>query len=200
VGEERETAQVPECEAPVEQEEVAGGCSRGAQGIRLDADDSLLGKLTKEIGDAFPKCLEEGALSDVVQMTGSGGEPYFLVHTDSRFCYNLGRCHNSNRVYFYVDSTKILQKCYCNCNTTEGRMMGLCKTYSSAPGTVSTELKQALFPESGDILINLENVDGEARKVLEKTKTVESLEKLKTSNPLEYLATEALLASAGWKR
>lgn len=190
-GEERESFEVPECETPVEQD-VAYGASRGGQGLRLVADDSLLGLLTTEIDEAFPDCFKDGErLLDVLQMKGSNGEPYFLVHTDSRFCYNLGGCHNSNRVYFYVDSTQMLQKCYCNCNTTAGRKMGLCKEYS-APAPISTGLKQALFPGVDDIL--LINVDNPLLQ-----NAAATLESLRTSNRLEFLATEARLASVGWR-
>ncbi|GAQ91009.1 hypothetical protein KFL_007120130 [Klebsormidium nitens] len=133
-GEERESTHIPQCESMLELEpELQERCHQG-KGSRLEADNTLMGLLTRELGEAFPSCFKDGEeLSDIVQMSGDDGNPYFLVHTNSCFCHNLGRCHNSNRVYFYIDSQRLLQKCFCTCNTTEGRKMGLCSQYSSAP-------------------------------------------------------------------
>lgn len=46
--------------------------------------------------------------------------------TNSRYCMNLGRDHNSNRVYFTCDVEGVFQHCFCNCDTSEGRKFGPC--------------------------------------------------------------------------
>jgi hypothetical protein len=54
----------------------------------------------------------------------------YLLATNSRFCANLGRQHNSNHVYFVVNDKGVHQKCHCACNTTSGRRKGLCADFS----------------------------------------------------------------------
>lgn len=54
------------------------------------------------------------------------GDYGFLLGLDSRFCHNLGREHKSNRVYLQIDGNGVGQRCYCTCDTTEGREFGRC--------------------------------------------------------------------------
>lgn len=54
-----------------------------------------------------------------------------ILRSTSRFCANLGREHKSNNVYFVVTRNGLAQRCYCRCNTTEGRAKGLCKDFVS---------------------------------------------------------------------
>lgn len=60
-------------------------------------------------------------------------QPTFVLATDSKFCLNLmknkGR-HNSNHVYFVLNSRKIVQKCFCQCETLAGRKSeAMCKDF-----------------------------------------------------------------------
>ena len=73
----------------------------------------------------------------------------FLVKTDSRYCENIRRQHNSNHIWFMI-STKnrtICQKCFCRCDTTKGRKYGLCKDFSSREHLLSmnSTLSKLLF-------------------------------------------------------
>jgi hypothetical protein len=53
----------------------------------------------------------------------------YVISTTSRYCANLGRCHRSNHVYFLASTRGIFQKCYCTCDTTEGRKHGKCESF-----------------------------------------------------------------------
>lgn len=55
----------------------------------------------------------------------------YLIETTSKFCSNIGREHNSNHVWFKISDKIIVQKCFCRCETMEGRRNGFCKDYSS---------------------------------------------------------------------
>jgi len=52
-----------------------------------------------------------------------------VLRSSSRHCANLGRQHNSNTVYFVVTREGVSQRCYCRCETTEGRAFGLCRDF-----------------------------------------------------------------------
>ena len=47
-----------------------------------------------------------------------------IVKIGSQFCQNISREHNSNTVYMHIngDTKQAFIKCFCRCNTTEGRI------------------------------------------------------------------------------
>lgn len=63
-----------------------------------------------------------------------------IARIDSQYCMNIGREHSTNTVYMYVNTLtkKAVMKCYCRCETTEGRRtivrgrVQMCKDYSSS--------------------------------------------------------------------
>ena len=69
----------------------------------------------------------------------------FMLRSTSRWCGNIGRAHNSNNVYFQLTRAGVCQRCYCRCDTTEGRRDGLCKDYSSAVWPVPERVTDAFF-------------------------------------------------------
>ena len=62
----------------------------------------------------------------------------YLLKTTSRYCENIRRNHNSNHVKLIIDKIRrkdvhgyhIYQKCFCRCDTTEGRWKGTCKDFT----------------------------------------------------------------------
>lgn len=68
-----------------------------------------------------------------------------MLRSTSRWCGNIGRAHNSNNVYFQLTRAGVCQRCYCRCDTTEGRRHGLCKDYSSAVWPVPERVIDAFF-------------------------------------------------------
>lgn len=72
----------------------------------------------------------------------------YYVKTDSKYCENLGRSHNSNHIWFLItEHGAICQKCFCRCETTEGRRYGFCKDFSSREHALTSKLKDMLFPD-----------------------------------------------------
>ena len=69
----------------------------------------------------------------------------FMLRSTSRWCGNIGRAHHSNNVYFQVSRAGVCQRCYCRCDTTEGRRHGLCKDYSSATWQLPDKVTDAFF-------------------------------------------------------
>jgi hypothetical protein len=76
---------------------------------------------------------------------GDSDQRIFMLRSTSRWCGNIGRAHNSNNVYFQLTRAGVCQRCYCRCDTTEGRRHGLCKDYSSAVWQVPDRVTDAFF-------------------------------------------------------
>lgn len=70
----------------------------------------------------------------------------YLVSTTSKYCENLGREHNSNHIWFYINGNNIMQKCFCNCDTNRGRRSGFCKDFSGRKHILSEKITQLLYP------------------------------------------------------
>jgi len=70
----------------------------------------------------------------------------YLVGTTSSYCENLGRPHNSNHVWFLVDETSVRQKCFCKCETLQGRKNGFCKDFTGRVRLLPPSLSNVLFP------------------------------------------------------
>jgi hypothetical protein len=72
----------------------------------------------------------------------------YLVGTTSKYCENLGRNHNSNHVWFMIrDDHTIRQKCFCRCETMEGRSFGFCKDFSGKSQVLTQKIISILYPE-----------------------------------------------------
>lgn len=71
----------------------------------------------------------------------------FLISTSSKYCENLGREHGSNHVWFYVSGDMITQKCFCRCETLEGRAEGFCKDFMGKRYALTGEIKRMLYPQ-----------------------------------------------------
>lgn len=69
----------------------------------------------------------------------------YIVFVESKYCMNLGREHKSNNVYFVVTKDGVSQKCFCRCDTTQGRKYGLCKEFKSTPSPLNASLRKRLF-------------------------------------------------------
>ena len=70
----------------------------------------------------------------------------YLVGTTSSYCENIGRPHNSNHVWFVVNEKCVYQRCFCNCETLQGRRDGFCKDFSGKKAMLTPTLANLLFP------------------------------------------------------
>jgi len=69
----------------------------------------------------------------------------YFVETDDNFCMNVNRNHTSSGIYFQIKRSGISQRCFCKKQTTEGRITGVCKEYSSKEVPLSKCLETFLF-------------------------------------------------------
>lgn len=73
----------------------------------------------------------------------------FLVHVSGemcRYCHNIGREHNSNRIYFVIDASGIQQRCHDAAEELGEEMKyGLCKNYEGRMGDIPQPLVHRLF-------------------------------------------------------
>lgn len=117
-----------------------GGGGGGAGGARLS-----LG----EYADVLPKL--DAALPPEYKphaFTGAFKTKHnIMLRSTSKYCRNLGRAHNSNTVYFAVSRTGISQRCFCRCETTEGRKYGMCKDFESEHFPVDEAVLRRVFPD-----------------------------------------------------
>lgn len=73
----------------------------------------------------------------------------YLVSTNSRYCENIRRKHASNHVWFMVEGDTVIQKCFCRCDTTVGRLNGYCKDFSGRAIRLPDNIYKALYPKGG---------------------------------------------------
>ena len=73
-------------------------------------------------------------------------ERFFMLKTFSKFCENLKpprSTHKSHHVWFIVKRTsEIRQKCFCRCETREGRVGGMCKDFQGTPHVLTPEIQK----------------------------------------------------------
>lgn len=80
--------------------------------------------------------------------SGADAQPHsFLLRSTARYCFNLGRAHRTNTVYFVLTRRGVHQRCYCRCETTEGRKYGMCKDFASEVWPVPEDVMRAFFGE-----------------------------------------------------
>lgn len=62
----------------------------------------------------------------------TGKEAVFILGTDSKFCTNLAKnrgLHKSNHVYLLLRQSGLYQRCFCQCDTLDGRKYKQCKEF-----------------------------------------------------------------------
>jgi hypothetical protein len=72
---------------------------------------------------------------------------FYIAKNGSMYCLNVVREHNSCGVYFQFTEAGMFQRCFCKCNTVEGRVTrDLCSKFKSKPFIIPLELRKLLFP------------------------------------------------------
>ena len=132
-----ETPLRPEMEAS-----VADVAERGAvsvRGVSMAAYDSVILKM---LDDALPPVFIGQRFSGIVATSTS-----FMLRSTARYCYNLDppRGHRNNNVYFVLTRRGIAQRCYCRCETVEGRRGVTCRDFASEVWPVPQEAIDAFF-------------------------------------------------------
>jgi hypothetical protein len=75
-------------------------------------------------------------------------DKFYIAKIDSMYCLNIQREHNSCGIYFHISEQGMVQRCFCRCDTLEGRKNGLCSKYKSIVFPLPAEVKNMLFPNS----------------------------------------------------
>ena len=75
----------------------------------------------------------------------------YLVSTTSKYCENLKREHGSNHVWFFVSGKIIAQKCFCRCETLQGRRDGFCKDFYGRKYQLPPSITDKLYPNKDDL-------------------------------------------------
>lgn len=119
-------------------------------------------------------------------------DDHAIVCLDSRFCNNLSRGereHRSNRVYLALDAYGIRQKCFCKCNTTEGRASGQpCKTFAHMLSPKNPlafkkkEMKLEMIPDDDDEMVSKIAKISKVSKVSKNSKDAKDSKDSKTNN------------------
>tara|TARA_Y100000389_G_scaffold195680_1_gene227461 strand:- start:550 stop:1824 length:1275 start_codon:yes stop_codon:yes gene_type:complete len=87
----------------------------------------------------LPKQYKGITMQNAFSFTNNNVRSNIIARVDSQYCMNIGREHTTNTVYLLVNTVtkKAVMKCYCRCDTTEGRRTlvkgkrQMCKDFSS---------------------------------------------------------------------
>ena len=77
---------------------------------------------------------------------------HIILQTNERYCTNINRRHNSNHIFFVINTSNktIIQQCYCRCKHTN------CATYKS----IAKPCPITLFYKFKKYSVNLQDVNG----------------------------------------
>ena len=90
-----------------------------------------------------------------------------IIKIGSQFCQNIDREHNSNTVYMHInaDTKQAFMKCFCRCNTIEGRITRCrrgkivkCSDYRSLPidaTTITATIFPGYVPKNSDLNVSV---------------------------------------------
>lgn len=70
---------------------------------------------------------------------------YTVKVADTMYCLNKQAEHGRCGIYFVIFESGMIQKCFCKCDTTEGRVNGKCSDYSSKYFELGSSLARKLF-------------------------------------------------------
>ena len=132
-------------------------CLSGSR-VRLADTDKRVNKIKQwikndKIHDLFkvPDAYRKSVVQDVIMCTPTLEDRYYLVNIDSHYCLNLKNEHKSNGVYLIINEEGMFQKCFCRCNTTDGRISGLkCEQFTSESFQIPDDLAPILFSSRDD--------------------------------------------------
>ena len=134
-------------------------CLQGSK-VRLADSDKRVKKIKQwfkndKLHDLFkiPDVYRNSCINDVIMCTPTFEDRYYLINVDSQYCLNLGTCHRSNGIYFIINEEGLFQKCFCRCNTLDGRLSGVkCEHFTSDAFYLPDDLEPILFSSFDDKL------------------------------------------------
>ena len=97
-----------------------------------------------EILRFFKIYVKNYTIKDIKIIFHSENESVYILCSQSKYCTNIDKNHNSEHIYFKLNQYGICQKCFCRCDTTEGRKHGYCKNYESEYIQCTPQLRKIL--------------------------------------------------------
>ena len=130
----------------------------------------------------FSKYVKDYSIRDIKRIFCSDNEKIYILCSQSKYCLNIGRNHNSEHIYFILNKDGICQKCFCRCDTMKNRQFGYCKDFKSEVIPISDHYKKVLnFQDNSK-----KNIENESIKTLNKKSSDENLNCI-TNNLMDNL-------------
>ena len=104
--------------------------------------DELTSKIELFIKKSFK---ETHSKIKIKKITKSEDNLCYYIDPNDNFCINVNRSHTSSSIYFQIKPTGITQRCYCKKETTNGRLFGPCKEFTSTEIKISPQFRTILF-------------------------------------------------------
>lgn len=113
--------------------------------IILSHDSTEFLAINKFIKNLFSNHAEykDQNIKDIFQC-GPKKKRYYVIQTDSQYCQNVGRNHNTNHVWFLLNDKTICQKCF---SESYNSLSICCGNYSSDVSPITLQLRDILYPE-----------------------------------------------------
>lgn len=145
---------------------------------QLEPDSTLFKKIERFIKTTMPEIYKNIVILDI---NICDNDTYYVARTNSSFCMNVSRHHNSSTIYFLINRFGIYQKCFCRKDSTEGRQFGKCSRYASQRRPLSTEIKKLLFPSyknGNSIVCELPAMKQKIEKEITNEQTTKEIEQI----------------------
>ena len=128
---------------------------------RREPDTALEAVLWRAIPERYKPCR-------ITKVTCGKDGGVIRALTDSRHCDNLGASHKKNHVFFEFDRTGCYQRCFCKCDTTEGRAHGRCADFRGRVVVdVAEEWAAFLVPSKAAALVPVLTLKQASRRAVE---------------------------------
>ena len=118
------------------------------KGDQVNLDDASVKSLVRCIAETTNIKEYKRMLIRKISINNSG--TIITIITDSHYCMNLGREHNGEHIYFQIKNRTLYQRCFCSCDTTEGRSEGRCKYYNKKIKIIPSKIIK-LLKQNGEV-------------------------------------------------
>lgn len=133
---------------PPGKEDIEGMKQFSSNRVPIYENDERFQEIKRFINSQLPIAYKDC----IVEVSRCAGGSYYVVRTNSRMCMNFKKApthqHNNNTIYFYIRKEYCQQRCFCNCDTTEGREFGKCRDFKSSKYPLTKKLKKILFSDA----------------------------------------------------
>ena len=133
-----------------EENEYENDCENSVNNLSNTGNSGSWRRLSKddirhiEILRFFNIYVKDYTIKDIKRIFYSENESIYILCSQSKYCTNIGRNHNSEHIYFKLNRDGICQRCFCRCDTLDGRKHGYCKDYKSDIIPCTPQLKKIL--------------------------------------------------------